>query len=111
MSSRDRTRIRVLRLCSVFEPPPSALVGKGVKFDPIGGMQNHTAELTRALDRRGVVRQVEVVVEHFLGRAATEVLHDVILLHIAEHADHQDVGTPTSTVHTKMGYSPECVAG
>lgn len=58
MSSRDRTRIRVLRLCSVFEPPPSALVGKGVRFDPIGGMQNHTAELTRALDRRGIVQTV-----------------------------------------------------
>jgi glycogen(starch) synthase len=58
MSSRDRTRIRVLRLCSVFEPPPSTLVGRGVKFDPIGGMQNHTAELTRALDRRGVVQTV-----------------------------------------------------
>jgi glycogen synthase len=48
----------LLRLCSVFEPPPSALVGKGVRFDPIGGMQNHTAELTRALDRRGVVQTV-----------------------------------------------------
>jgi glycosyltransferase involved in cell wall biosynthesis len=58
VSRRDPTRIRVLRLCSVFEPPPSALVGKGVKFDPIGGMQNHTAELTRALDRRGVVQTV-----------------------------------------------------
>src|SRR5215207_9008204 len=58
MSSTVRTRIRVLRLCSVFEPPPSALVGRGVKFDPIGGMQNHTAELTRALDRRGVVQTV-----------------------------------------------------
>jgi glycogen synthase len=42
----------------VFEPPPSALAGKGVKFDPIGGMQNHTAELTRALDRRGVAQTV-----------------------------------------------------
>jgi glycogen(starch) synthase len=58
MRSEDRTRIRVLRICSVFEPPPSALVGKGVKFDPIGGMQNHTAELTRALDRRGVLQTV-----------------------------------------------------
>jgi glycogen synthase len=57
-SREDRTRIRVLRLCSVFEPPPSALVGKGVRFDPIGGMQNHTAELTRALDRRGIVQTV-----------------------------------------------------
>src|SRR5215210_8299170 len=55
----ERTdRIRVLRLCSVFEPPPSALGGRGVKFDPIGGMQNHTAELTRVLDRRGVVQTV-----------------------------------------------------
>jgi len=57
-STTDRTRIRVLRLCSVFEPPRSALVGRGVKFDSIGGMQNHTAELTRALDRRGVVQTV-----------------------------------------------------
>src|SRR5215213_4182300 len=58
MKSRDRTRIRVLRLCSVFEAPPSALVGKGVKYDPLGGMQNHTAELTRVLDRRGIVQTV-----------------------------------------------------
>src|SRR5215207_9533222 len=58
MRSSDRTRIRVLRLCSVFEPLPSALIGRGVRFDPIGGMQNHTAELTRALDRRGVIQTV-----------------------------------------------------
>src|SRR5215203_5896065 len=58
MSSRDRNRIRVLRLCSVFEPPPSVLVGRGVRFGPVGGMQNHTAELTRALDRRGVLQTV-----------------------------------------------------
>src|SRR3954447_25193491 len=58
MRSRAQTRIRVLRLCSVFEPPPTALLGRGVKFDPIGGMQNHTAELTRALDRHGIVQTV-----------------------------------------------------
>jgi glycogen(starch) synthase len=58
MWSREQTRIRVLRLCSVFEPPPSALIGRGVRFDPLGGMQNHTAELTRALDRHGVVQTV-----------------------------------------------------
>jgi glycogen(starch) synthase len=58
MKGTDRTRIGVLRLCSVFEPPPSALVGRGVRFDPVGGMQNHTAELTRALDRRGVLQTV-----------------------------------------------------
>ena len=48
----------MLRLCSVFEPPPSALVGKGLRFDPVGRMQNHTAELTRAFDRRGVLQTV-----------------------------------------------------
>ena len=58
MRSGDRTRMRVIRLCSVFEPPASAVTGRGARFDPIGGMQNHTAELTRALDRRGVVQTV-----------------------------------------------------
>jgi glycogen(starch) synthase len=51
-------RLRVLRLCSVFEP-----AGGGecvaARFDPVGGMQTHTGELTRALDRRGV-RQLVV---------------------------------------------------
>jgi glycogen(starch) synthase len=46
--------LRVLRLCSVFEPPASALTGRGARFDPIGGMQEHTGSLTRVLDRRGV---------------------------------------------------------
>jgi glycogen(starch) synthase len=45
----------VLRLCSVFEPSPDALRRPGAAaFDPIGGMQNHTAELTRGLDRLGL---------------------------------------------------------
>jgi len=50
--------MRVLRLGSVSEPPASAIKGQGARFDPIGGMQNHTAELTRALDRRGIVQTV-----------------------------------------------------
>jgi len=48
----------VLRLCSVFEPPDEALTGRGVRFDPVGGMQSHTGQLTRALDRRGVRQTV-----------------------------------------------------
>jgi glycogen synthase len=44
--------LRVLRLCSVFEP--HHLTPGSVAFDPIGGMQNHAAELTRCLDRLGV---------------------------------------------------------
>lgn len=58
MSAETSTALRVLRLCSVFEPPASAVSGRGVKFDPVGGMQNHAAELTRTLDRRGVVQTV-----------------------------------------------------
>ena len=44
--------MRVLRLCSVFEPV--ALSGRSARYDAIGGMRNHTAELSRQLDRMGV---------------------------------------------------------
>src|SRR3954452_10355457 len=50
--------MRILRLCSVFEPPRAVLMGRGARFDPIGGMQNHTACLTRALDARGAAQDV-----------------------------------------------------
>src|SRR5215207_5287848 len=58
-----------------------------------------------------VFGQVQAVVEHFLGRAATEVLHNAILYHIVEHADHQDDGTRTSTVHPKKGFHPSAWKG
>lgn len=58
MGVKNSAALRVLRLCSVFEPPASAVSGRGVRFDPIGGMQNHTAELSRALDRRGMLQTV-----------------------------------------------------
>jgi glycogen synthase len=48
--------LRVLRLCSVFEPRD--LAPGSVAYDPIGGMQNHVAELTRCLDRLGVAQLV-----------------------------------------------------
>ena len=48
--------LRVLRLCSVFEP--RELSPTWVAYDPIGGMQNHAAELTRCLDRLGVAQLV-----------------------------------------------------
>ena len=44
--------LRVLRLCSVFEP--ATLTPSAARYDAIGGMQNHAAELTRCLDRLGV---------------------------------------------------------
>ncbi len=44
--------LRVLRLCSVFEPATLNL--GAARYDVIGGMQNHAAEPTRCLDRMGV---------------------------------------------------------
>jgi glycogen(starch) synthase len=44
--------MRVLRLCSVFEP--AVVSERSAGYDAIGGMQNHTAELSRHLDRMGV---------------------------------------------------------
>jgi glycosyltransferase involved in cell wall biosynthesis len=49
--------MHVLRLTSVFEPA-SALDEDSARFDPIGGMQNHTAALTRCLDDRGLRQTV-----------------------------------------------------
>lgn len=49
--------LSVLRLCSVFEPAPGDLRA-AARYDPIGGMQNHAATLTRCLDDRGVVQTV-----------------------------------------------------
>jgi len=70
--------VHVLRLCSVFEAPPGALGRRAVRFDTIGGMQNHTASLTRELDRIGVrqtvitTRPPTAAAEEPLGRAAQD---------------------------------------
>jgi glycogen(starch) synthase len=49
---------RVLRLCSVYEAPTTSIGGTGALLDPVGGMQTHTAALTRALAERGVRQDV-----------------------------------------------------
>jgi glycosyltransferase involved in cell wall biosynthesis len=46
----------VLRFTSVFEPV--RLAPDWAAYDPIGGMQTHTAELTRCLDRMGIRQTV-----------------------------------------------------
>jgi glycogen synthase len=50
--------LNVLRVCSVFEASPESSRGRGAHFDPVGGMQNHTGGLSRALDDLGVVQTV-----------------------------------------------------
>src|SRR3954452_23861142 len=48
----------VLRLCSVFEPEAADVDGRSVRFDPVGGMQTHTAALSRCLGALGIRQTV-----------------------------------------------------
>ena len=58
MGDCEPAPLRILRLCSVFMPPDVALSGRPAGFDLMGGMQNHTFELTKALDDMGVVQTI-----------------------------------------------------
>jgi glycogen(starch) synthase len=53
-----RAELEVLRLCSVFEAPAATLAAGGAAYDPVGGMQSHTGQLTRTLDACGVAQTV-----------------------------------------------------
>ena len=94
---------RVIRLCSVFEPPPASLAGRGVRFDPIGGMQNHTAALTRALDALGVAQDVVTTrppgapARHRVGERAT-----VHRLGLAVPAMRQLYGVPAGRLVDRL---------
>ena len=55
---QDLAGVHVLRLCSVFEPGPGRIDDRAARFDPIGGMQNHTAALSRCLDAAGVTQTI-----------------------------------------------------
>src|SRR4051794_39150832 len=50
--------MHVLRLCSVYESEVTDLDAAAARFDPIGGMQNHTASLSRCLDALGIRQTV-----------------------------------------------------
>jgi glycosyltransferase involved in cell wall biosynthesis len=66
--------MRVLRLCSVYEAPPEALI-RGDASDTVGGMQIHTARLTVGLGRvRSVGAVPHAEVQGYLQHAALVVL-------------------------------------
>ncbi|CCH86534.1 Glycosyltransferase [Modestobacter italicus] len=75
--------LHVLRLCSVFEPAPapggSAVAGRAARFDPIGGMQNHTAALTRCLDALG--HRQTVLTSRLAGPRRTDRLGRAAVVH------------------------------
>lgn len=72
----------MLRLCSVFELSSGGHLD--ARYDPVGGMQSHTGQLTRALDRIGV-RQ-DVITAWRPGCAAVEGL--------GTHGSVRRVGVP-----------------
>jgi glycogen synthase len=86
--------LRVIRLCSVFEVPASAVAGPAARFDPVGGMQNHTRCLTGELDRRGV-RQ-DVVTTRRPGAPRRE--------RLGRHATIHRLGLPVATA--RQLYAP-----
>ena len=87
--------MRVVRLCTVYEPPRRvALGGRARRFDPIGGMQNHTGCLTRALDALGVAQ--DVVTTRPPGAPAYE--------RVGEHAVVHRLGLPLPWM--RQAYAP-----
>jgi glycogen synthase len=56
--SASATDVHVLRLCSVYEPEATNFDEAAARFDPIGGMQNHTGALSRCLDALGIRQTV-----------------------------------------------------
>ena len=78
-----KVAMHVLRLCSVFEVPSHIDLDRLAVFDPIGGMQNHTGELTRAL-AAVAVRQT-VITAHRPGVPA---------LQRSAHVEVRRVGIP-----------------
>lgn len=51
-------RLRVLRLTSVYPPPPAARPAGLAGFDAFGGLQSHSGQLAGALDDLGVAQTV-----------------------------------------------------
>jgi glycogen synthase len=83
---------RVLRLASVFPVPDGALTAAG--FDPVGGMQNHTGQLSAELDRLGVSQTV--LTAYRPGAARREA--------VGRHGTVLRVGVPIRRF--RQGYGP-----
>jgi len=61
--------LRVLRLASVFAVPEHLLTEEIAGYDPVGGMQNHTGQLSAELDRLGVAQTIVTAYRPGVARA------------------------------------------
>lgn len=84
---------RVLRIASVF-PVPDELLRRDRAYDPVGGMQNHTGQLSAELDRLGVVQTV--LTAYRPGAPRSEPL--------GRHGRVLRVGVPAR--HLRQGFGP-----
>jgi glycogen synthase len=87
--------LHVLRLCSVFEPEAASIDERAARFDPIGGMQNHTAALSRCLDQQGVAQTV--LTARLAARCGTSPL--------GRHSLVRRVGTRTARLRQLWGFA------
>src|SRR5918993_3448131 len=111
---------RVLRLASVFPVPDTAL--GATAYDPVGGMQNHTGQLSAELDRLGVHQTV--VTAYRPGALRDEPLGDrgrVLRVGVATRRLRQGFGAaaavalarlpgPYDLVHAHLGEDPAVLA-
>ena len=103
-------QLRILRLTSVFEPPPGGPGAGAVAFDPVGGMQTHTGELTRALDALGLCQTV--VTTRPPGTPATARFGErarVVRLGVPVTAFRQFYAVPASRVLPRLAAASDLV--
>jgi glycogen(starch) synthase len=69
--------VKVLRIASVFET--NRVDGRAARLDPVGGLQHHASQLTRALDALGV--EQHVVTAYRPGCPRVEVAGEAATVH------------------------------
>src|SRR5918992_252479 len=103
--AHDRgARLKVLRLCTSFMPPAKTLEEGNGRCDPIGGMQNHTFELTKALDRLRVEQTVVTTrLPYTAARQKIGSRSEIIRLGIPINHLRQLYSVPAAGVLTTIG--------
>ena len=100
----------MIRICSAFRAPEGSLGQHGMRFDPVGGMQNHTAQLARALDRRGIEQIILTAYRHGAPRSERlGVRGRVLRLGVNTHRCRQLYGTPAALLASRFARQADLV--